>query len=127
MFVFSDPDLINEFGLMSPMSMLRYARLSLFARISFKVPAVVCGLLDVMWDLDVGWLNGVRSDLAWFSFSGLFEAPPGDVKGVFGSVSGRDGGMFVKKVRAYSASKFANFDVPVAVQDLAPPPNFLTL
>ena len=106
---------------MSPMSMLRYARLSLFARVAMKSPPALVGLLSVMWELQEGWVSGVRSDLHWLSFSGCLPCSLGCVSGVFESLSGSAGGLFVKRVRRYAASRFANFDVPVSVQSLAPP------
>ena len=53
-FIFSDADLISEYGLVSPMVMIRQSRLSLSARLAAKSPRCVLDLLKVFWDRDCG-------------------------------------------------------------------------
>jgi hypothetical protein len=120
-FIFTDPDLIDEYRLMSPMSLLRNSRLALFARIAVKQPSAVVSILNIMWDIPRGWVAAVKSDLQWFSYAGHLLFPPAQVSNIFASLSGAAGGVFIKKVRAYAATRFANFDVPFVVRSLAPP------
>jgi len=118
--MFSDADLISEYGLVSPMSIIRYSRISLFARIAGKSPTCLVDLLKTMWDGDFGWVSALRSDLKWFSYSGCLPSPPEDLPAVYDSIS-PDYRLFVRSVRRYSLSKFANFDVPITIPSLAPP------
>ncbi len=117
--MFSDSDLIYEYGLVSPYSMMRSARLSLFARVAMKSPKCIVDLFDVMLRLDFGWLGALRVDLAWFACSGLLSVSPGDLPSVFQLVASSPK-YFVTAGRSYSVSRFANFDVPTVYPNLAP-------
>ncbi len=59
--MFSDADLISEYDLVSPMSIIRYSRISLFARIAGKSPLCLVNLLKTVWDYDFGWISALRS------------------------------------------------------------------
>ena len=61
-FMFSDADLICEYGLVSPMSIIRYSRISLFARVAGKSPSCLVDLLKAVWDGDFGWVCALRRD-----------------------------------------------------------------
>ena len=50
----------------------------------------------------------------------MLASPPEDIPSVFDSIS-IDFRSFVRSVRRYSQSKFANFDVPSSISSLAPP------
>ena len=119
-FMFSDADLIRECDLVSPMSIIRYSRISLFARIAGKSPLCLVNLLKVVWNCDFGWISALRSDVKWLSYSGLLVAPPEDIPAVYDSIQ-VDYRSFIRSVRRYSLTKFANFDVPVSIPSVAPP------
>ena len=74
-FSFSDTELLQECGLMSPMSMMRYSRLALFVRIAFKRPEALVSLLSVSWGLREGSVREVGKDFVWLPSQGL-GAPP---------------------------------------------------
>ncbi len=119
-FMFSDADLISEYDLVSPMSIIRYIRISLFARIAGKSPLCFVDLLKTMWLDDFGWVSALRSDLKWLSYSGNLASPPEDIVSVYDSTA-VDYRSFIRSVRRYSLSKFADFDVPSSVPAVAPP------
>ena len=116
----SDADLISEYGLVSPMSIIRYSRLSLFARIAGKSPTCLVDLIKVVWGDCFGWIQALRSDFKWLSYSGLLVSPAEDISSHFDSIA-VDYRSFVRSVRRYSLTKFANFDVPSVVPSVSPP------
>ena len=72
-----------------------------------------------MWGDDFGWVSALRSDLKWFSYSGMLPSPPEDIPALFDSVA-IDYRSFIRSVRRYSLTKFGNFDVPSSIPSLAP-------
>ncbi len=119
--MFSDADLISEYGLVSPMSIIRYSRLSLFARIAGKSPLCLVDLLKTVWGDCFGWVQALRSDFKWLYYSGLLISPAEDISSHFDAIA-VDYRSFVRSVRRYSLTKFANFDVPSIVPEVSPPP-----
>ena len=106
---------------MSPMVMIRQSRLALLARLASKRPQCILDLLGAVWEKDLGWVVAVRSDLVWFSCSGFFADPLcASVPCAFNHIS-RDSSSFVRALRRYSATRYANFDVPMSIPSIAPP------
>ena len=112
---------VDAYGLVSPMTIIRTLRLSLFAGIALKSPHCLVDLLSAVWVKSFGWVQALRSDLLWLSYSGMADSfvSTGDVAGVFASV-GKDPRSFIRIVRKYASSRFANFDVPLVVPVVAP-------
>ena len=114
-------DLIDKYGLVSPMVMIRQSKLSLLARLAAKRPKCIVDLLGTIWDRDCGWVYAVRKDRAWFSCSGFFSSPLfADAPFVFDTISASPS-VFVRAVRRYASSRFANFDVRAPIPSVAPP------
>ena len=103
-----------------PMSIIRYSRISLFARIAGKSPTCLVSLLKTVWGDNFGWVQALRSDIKWLSYSGLLMSPPEDISSVYDSIS-VDYRSCIRSVRRYSLTKFANFDVPSSIPSVAPP------
>ena len=102
------------------MVIIRQARLSLLARLAAKRPTCILSILGAIWDKDVGWVSAVRGDLLWFSCASYFADPLFvSVPHAFESISASPCG-FVRAVKKFSATKFANFDVPMAIPSVAP-------
>ena len=71
----SDDDILYEFELMSPMTMLRVARLQLLCRIACKSPSwLVSFVTDCAFEMSTvgGWTHAVCQDLKWLSISPVF-------------------------------------------------------
>ena len=106
---------------MSPMVIIRQARLSLFARLVAKRPECILELCRAFWDVDCGWFSALRSDLAWFPCSSFFSGSSClDVPSLWGAVA-LSPAAFARSVRRFAATRFANFDVPTAIPSIAPP------
>jgi len=63
--LFSDSDVIYENNLMSPMTILRLARLSLLARVVAKSPPLVMELAYATCSYQRSWAATAHGDLAW--------------------------------------------------------------
>ncbi len=104
----------------SPMSIIRYSRISLFARIAGKSPVCLVNLLKTVWNSDLGWIHALRNDIKWLSDSGLLISLPDDIPSVYHSIA-VDYRVFIRSVRRYSLTKFANLCVPCSIPSVAPP------
>ena len=75
--VLSDRDMLFEYELMSPMTIIRIARLMLFGRLAVKAPLILTSLVRDMSCLDRGWSYEVWNDLKWLALSPDFESCSG--------------------------------------------------
>ena len=104
----SDEDILYQYCITSPETMIRVARLSLWTRILCKAPALVVNLCMDMATINVGWPKVVLSDLRWMSgsvkyatFSSTpFEDWPAEIKG--------NSKYFKGQIKKYSRLRFAN-------------------
>ncbi len=110
--IFNDADLIHEFGLVAPMSMIRASRLQLFARLSWKRPPLLMEILHSMYDFNYGWVADLRHDLFWLSLSGNLPFNCNDLHAA--EAFAATGKSFSTIVRKFAISKFANLDIPVS-------------
>ncbi len=114
----SDADLIQEYSLVSPLSTLRSSRSSLLSRIISKAPPMLLDMVRATSGVPGGWGKSVQSDLAWLSLAGhgfgctLEEAPV--------SIHA-DPEAFLRRVKAFAHSRFANLDLPSAAPNLSFP------
>ena len=69
----SDEDLLFQYNLISPESLLRMARTLLFGRIVVKAPSVLLDLIKDMATLDKGWTATLIRDLQWLAISPDFS------------------------------------------------------
>ena len=104
----SDADILFEYEMMSPRTMLRCARIQLFARVVKKAPKVLTELVFDMSLLKTGWTASLLKDLRWLSghekLSGMCDYDLGQWWGYI-----RDNlKTFRKEVRAFSKTRLAN-------------------
>ena len=68
----NDSDMLHEYNIMNPNTLLRVARLQLLGRLALKAPA---GLMSVVRDMSVrgiGWAQSVGEDLKRLSLNEAF-------------------------------------------------------
>ena len=117
--IVSDADLIYEYSLMSPSSMIRCCRLLLYNRIVIKAPTMIIDLLQFMYNENYGWISALKEDLRWLSLSGKLPQPCDDLPVIEEFIV--QTGAFARIVRKFSASKFANLDIPSVIPKYAEP------
>ena len=72
--ILSDDELLYQYELMSPETIIRLARLSLFARVCVKAPEPLSKLVCDMEVFSSGWTASVISDLKWLQLDPAFES-----------------------------------------------------
>ena len=117
----NDNDLIHEYSLISPMTIIRSARLSLFGRIAHKQPTHITTLLQHALDEETpfGWAAEIKSDMFWLAQSGHTKPPYTQLNACF-NYAAASPRSFLSGVRRYSLSPFANFDVVFMHHSLQP-------
>ena len=113
--MFSDEALIDRFDLVSPMNMLRCARLQLFVRIAQKQPPQPTRMLMVSLDNDSGWVKAIKEDLKILAFSNIINTI--DIKTAFDNFAAIKNPN--RLIRKFLVSKFANLDL---LRDSPSPP-----
>ena len=103
--MFTDEDMIHEYNLITPLSMIRANRLCLFHRMRLKKPAILLPIFEVLASINVGWPSTIRSDMSWLASSGSVAMP-------HSLVDFHPQSDFSKQVKKFSASRFANLDLP---------------
>ena len=73
----NDEDILFQYSITSPDTMIRVARLSLWSRILCKAPEVVKSLCFDMAKVNVGWPSAVYGDLKWACGANFFQAAVG--------------------------------------------------
>ena len=71
--VVSDMDMLYKFPIVSPMSLIRVARIQLFVRVAVKAPDLLKNLVKDMGFLEIGWSWSVMQDLRWLSLCSDFS------------------------------------------------------
>jgi hypothetical protein len=71
--VVSDMDLLFEYELMCPETIIRVARISLFIRLIIKAPSVLINLVRDIGTLRVSWTTKVLEDLQWLCICPFFD------------------------------------------------------
>ncbi len=66
---------------------------------------------------DTGWIHALKEDLLWLSLSGELSCSCDDLNAVEALI--QSGLPFIRMVRRYVATKFANLDVPQALPRFA--------
>jgi hypothetical protein len=72
--VISDNDLLYQYELMCPETIIRVARLSLFCRICVKAPSPLRNLVCDMQVFSSGWTASIVSDLKWLQLDPAFDS-----------------------------------------------------
>ena len=65
----NDEDILYQYNITNPSTMIRVARLSLWSRILCKAPKIVIDLCMDLASIQVGWPKAVQDDLRWLSGS----------------------------------------------------------
>ncbi len=117
--IFSDAELIEEFGLIAPMSMIRANRMSLFYRIVRKAPPLLIDLMRSMYDVKYGWIDCLKTDLARLSLSGYLPVDFGSLPALESNILA--GFPLAKIAKQFSACSFANIIVPRTLPQFAEP------
>ena len=117
--IFSDSDLVSEFNLIAPMSMIRSNRITLFHRIIVKGPPLLNNLIIFMQDVNYGWIDCIKSDLSWLSLSGDLSGDSRSLSQMADSI--RAGFPLSRVVKKFAISSFANIIVPNSLPQFAEP------
>jgi hypothetical protein len=105
-----DDDVIFKFGLIAPMTYLRYSRLCLFLRVIKKAPEFLIKLCLASSTLAGGWCDALMSDFRWLSLGPQFSEMANknmsflDWYELFKS----DVSSFGKAIKKWTISPFAN-------------------
>jgi len=75
----SDVDMLYNFPIMCPHTILRVARIQLFIRLVRKAPPVLMKLVSDMASLSSGWTHSLLGDLRWLSLCPKFETIAGQL------------------------------------------------
>ena len=86
---------------------------------STSVPSLF-GVLLKKYDDNYGWIKALKADLAWLALSGKCEYNHCDMQEVEHYVA-QNNKEFIKLVRLYASSQFANLDVPLNFPKYAEP------
>jgi len=117
--ILSDEAVIRNYGLVTPMSMVRINRLLLFARLCHKSPPIVVSLLKSIIPHNFGWIKELRSDLFWLHLSGKLPFDHHDLLAAMSCAGSSN--MFANLVRSFGSSAAANVDIPSNFPSLRSP------
>ena len=70
----SDIDMLYQYDIMCPSTIIRLARIQLFGRLAAKAPPVLLSLVCDMASINRGWTNAVMDDFKWLSLSDKFHS-----------------------------------------------------
>ena len=106
--IFSDSDLIYEYGFMCPMTMLRFSRMSLYSRLVAKQPPVLLELVRALASSPKTWAASVVDDLKWLNLGSFWgSGPVGDYDVLHSHVAANPIG-FTRRMKEYCQKPFAN-------------------
>ena len=116
----TDQDLLFQYNIMSPETMLRIARLSLFARIMEKAPAILTRLVMDLSEIAVGWPRQVGDDLRWLCGSAIFNSEAARPFKEWGEYVATRGKYFRGQVKKYAKLRYANTYCPLLPDAFVP-------
>ena len=114
--LFSDNDIIYEHGLICPMTLLRFFRLSLFSRVMFKQPPYIMSLIRELCKSPKTWAYGLVDDLRWLNHGAFWGPVQLTSFEEFCSRIAENPLSFSRKVKAYCRNPFANLATEVPVK-----------
>ena len=114
--VLNDNDMLYEYEISHPMTLLRVARLSLFARILVKAPPVLKDLILDLYHVHGSWTQCVVSDFKWLSLCPHFAEQASFGFGEWTEYVSSNCKRFKKHLAKFSKSRIAN----VVIQDNLP-------
>ena len=106
--MFSDDDLIFQYGFINPRTMLRLAKLSLFSRIVSKQPPALLDLIVAQSSFQKGWAQSLMGDLKWVSVSLDLPSPLPSTIVDWLNIVRPDPRCFSRKEARFCKSPFAN-------------------
>ena len=106
--MFSDSDIIYEYGFMCPMTMLRYFRMSLFSRIVTKEPPHLLALIDKLAPFPNTWASSLICDLKWLNAGSFWGDVPLSTFAALHDAIAADPRRFAHRVKVYCREPFAN-------------------
>jgi len=104
----TDDLIIEQYALMSPHTLLRVSRLSLFARLVAKAPSSFKSLMIDCASIESSWSSDVMSDLHWFTVSGAFSECCDHSFGEWIESVKATPKFFKREVNKFARSGFAN-------------------
>ena len=115
--VISDDDLLYQYELMSPETIIRIARLSLFCRICIKAPDPLRNLVKDMHVFCSGWTASVVSDLKWLQLDPAFESGNGFSVEEWVKYVAEYPRTFKKLISKFARTRIANLHTETIVTD----------
>ena len=110
----NDEDILYQYNITNPGTMIRVARLSLWSRILCKAPKLVIDLCMDLASIKIGWPNAVQDDLMWLSGSAKYAMYAATTfKDWAAEIKGNRKG-FIGNIKKFSKLRYAN--------TLTPPP-----
>lgn len=113
---FSDQDVIYHFNLITPSVIIRFARLSLFFRACSKSVFVLKVLIAALSNCNKGWIAALNNDCKWFSLCS--NAPKIGSIQEFLELDPAVFPQFIKCLRKFAKSPFANLDAQLCYPEL---------
>jgi len=111
--IFNNADLIFEYGLMCPMTMLRFFRMSLFARLVRKQPPHLLALVRELALKPKTWASSVLDDLRWLNNGSFWgHARVSSFDALYRLVADSPK-AFARNVKSYCKRPFANMAAEV--------------
>jgi len=108
--VFSDADVIYRFSLISPINILRNARIQLLCRVLAKQPRAVLPLVLSSFDCDTGWSAAIVSDFRFIAHT-LPQIFQGTNREVLSNIIDTGPKSVSKSVKKFFCSPYANLDI----------------
>jgi len=120
--VISDADILYEYNVMNPETIIRVSRLMLLARLILKAPQELMSIVRDMANLASGWTHAILDDLKWLCVSPEFETCLGFGFGQWENYVRDNPKQFKHKVKKFSRTRIANIPNPGLNKNIDPAP-----
>ncbi len=117
-----DKDVVYEYNLIAPVTLIRSSRLQLFSRMVGKNVHLLLDTLFHCSNVSGGWVSALKKDFQWLSMSGKIIVPTYEVDQLVQCVATNPRALS-NQVRRFSLSPFANLDLLRNAPSLSPNSN----
>lgn len=111
LYFLTDHDLVMQYGLLSPLAILRGARLSLLCRILHKNDPLLISMLNYSAKhvSSFGWVRNLSLDINWLVLGSVLQRQESVVHYIK-AIADSEPRILLKKIKRFSAMPFSNFD-----------------
>jgi len=120
----NDEDILYQYNITNPSTMIRVARLSLWSRILCKAPKLVIDLCMDLASIKIGWPNAVQDDLKWLCGSAKYEKSAATTfEDWAAEIKGNRKG-FINNFTKFSKLRYVNTLIPPGGPNGGGPPSY---